>query len=202
MSHSRTETIESWIDLRNRLLLIEQTASFNDKMLEVGVGQGELNDLLMNHGYEVWACDKEHTDHNRFRWDITESFSPDLDLPPFDYVICCHVLEHTPKEDLHQTITNLKDVLEEGGKLFVELPSSRSLAYMLGRFGRYSWHWHKGHYKKFKPRGGHTFEVSKDYPLPWILHHLIDVFGEGNVELLEPEHPMNSVYFLCTREAK
>lgn len=103
-------------------------------VLEIGPGYGEIMDYLIesknykdytaidNSADVVSYCCAKHPDRVSHIQDL-RSFLVGNSLKKYSAVIMLHVLEHIPKDEIIPTIELLRDALDEGGVLIVEVPN-------------------------------------------------------------------------------
>jgi ubiquinone/menaquinone biosynthesis C-methylase UbiE len=105
-------------------------------VVEVGAGIGTLALRLAREGYEVTGVDvssealnrareRANREHLEIKW--REGFAESLPFPDksFDYVTCCHTLEHV--KDLTKAVSELKRVARK--KVIVLTPKQRFRMY-------------------------------------------------------------------------
>ncbi|QEL66033.1 hypothetical protein OTERR_25570 [Oryzomicrobium terrae] len=94
------------------------------RVLEIGVGNGIVRDILSRH------CSVYHTlDINaRLAPDYVRDLSePDFsDLSDYDLVIVADVLEHIPFDKVKIALKNISRYLRPGGKVIATIPNRRS----------------------------------------------------------------------------
>lgn len=95
-------------------------------IIDIGCGGGSLLTLFKSKGYtNVSGIDTskvcvEHLRANEVHCIHGSVFSVQSNL--FDYVTCCHVLEHII--DIHGFVKHLKKFMKPGGHMYIEVPDS------------------------------------------------------------------------------
>jgi len=106
------------------------------KLLDVGVGRGELVIAAKERGWDVEGVEPSETfaDYAEKHTGIKIWRQPveDLDLPndEFDLVVLSAVLEHLYDPD--QVIKNLSGALKRGGLLYLDVPNEKGLYFFVG----------------------------------------------------------------------
>ena len=103
------------------------------RIMEAGSGAGRFTEVLLLTGADVWSFDDSSAvEANRannghqpnlhlFRANIN-----DVDLPPFDKVLCLGVIQHTP--DPATTFRSLARHVRPGGELVIDIYAKRLTA--------------------------------------------------------------------------
>jgi SAM-dependent methyltransferase len=105
-------------------------------VLNIGVGSGYLEQLLLNRGVDVSSLDPSPESIDRLRNEpnmgarARAGYSQSLPFGDrsFDTVIMTEVLEHLPDEVLHQTLDEVGRVLKSDGELRGTVPYRENLA--------------------------------------------------------------------------
>jgi SAM-dependent methyltransferase len=100
------------------------------KIIDLGAGEGALSEALVQHGFEVYACD---IDSNNFKAsgvvfdvvDLNEKFP--YSEGEFDYVAAVEVIEHL--ENPRHFIREIHRVLKDGGWLSLSFLLRGNLIY-------------------------------------------------------------------------
>ncbi|MBK5230386.1 MAG: class I SAM-dependent methyltransferase [Thermoleophilia bacterium] len=101
------------------------------RLLEVGATNGAFLDEMRSAGFEVCGVEPAPGPAAFARvqrqLDVRTGFIEDVDLPEekFDIVCAWHVLEHITKP--HGSITRLREVVNDNGLLFLEIPNIESV---------------------------------------------------------------------------
>jgi len=89
--------------------VITNLVNKNDKILEIGPGNGTVTDYLRKRGPNVTTLDIDPDLNPDCIGDITELtkiFEPDS----FDLILCAEVLEHIPFDDVETALKNIYEV--------------------------------------------------------------------------------------------
>lgn len=113
--------------LQQKLDLINSLNSKPGKLLDVGCGTGHFLATCKNAGWEVNGIEPG-MDHISYPEDIMKQVQPNLlqteFSTKFDVITLWHVLEHI--YPLHETMTKLKNLLTENGRLIIAVPNKDS----------------------------------------------------------------------------
>lgn len=115
-----TKYITDIFDVSHKYLNSEST------IIDVGCGGGSLLTFFKNNGYtNVTGIDTskicvEHLRVNGVNCIHGSVFS--VKPSQFDYVTCCHVLEHII--DINEFVTHLKNFMKPDGHMYIEVPDS------------------------------------------------------------------------------
>ena len=91
------------------------------RLLDIGCARGYLLQFARNRGYDILGVEP----CNDFTFDdIPHVHSIDEVQGQFDVITCIHTLEHTP--DFVYIAERVKELLEPGGMLIIEVPSRSS----------------------------------------------------------------------------
>jgi SAM-dependent methyltransferase len=115
--------------------LASQTST-GDKVLNIGVGRGGLERLLIQRGVDVYCLDPGERAIAQVRADLDLgekaqvgwSQSMPFVSEMFDAVIMTEVLEHLSDEVLSATLQEVRRVLKPGGRLIGTVPADENLA--------------------------------------------------------------------------
>ncbi len=110
----------SHLDRIDRLVKIEP----DDRVLEVGCGQGHLTKALATRGADVIGIDANPQAHevagdDRVVYMRAEQL--DFDSDEFDFIVSVHAIEHIP--DLEAALSEMGRVLKPGGKAVFIYPA-------------------------------------------------------------------------------
>lgn len=102
------------------------------KILDIGAAMGGLLNILKQNKYtSLYALEpskgcvsymKKEYDLNAYHGGLLDDFNTIFKGEKFDFIILSHVLEHI--YDLQKAILNIKSILNENGKVYVEVPDS------------------------------------------------------------------------------
>jgi SAM-dependent methyltransferase len=107
-----------------------------DRVLNIGVGRGGLEDILVRRGVDVCSLDpgEKSIERVRTRYSLPASkakvgFSQAIPFPDndFDVVVVCEVLEHLSDEVIAATFAEAERVLKPGGRFVGTLPADENL---------------------------------------------------------------------------
>jgi SAM-dependent methyltransferase len=119
-----------------RLRYLAELCVPRSRVLNIGVGNGYLESLLVHRGVEVFSLDPSGESIDRLRNDLAmgaraqQGYSQRMPFDPqqFDVVIITEVLEHLTDEALHATLDEVRRVLKPGGELVGTVPYREDLA--------------------------------------------------------------------------
>lgn len=149
------------------------------RVLNIGVGSGELEKMLIERGVEVWSLDPCAESIHRLQDDLemghraTQGYSQAVPYQDqhFDKVIMTEVLEHLPDDILDSTISEVHRVLKPGGVFTGTVPYRENLHDNDVRCPDCHAHFHRwGHQQSFdkdslrKLLSTHGFNIDKLYP--------------------------------------
>lgn len=107
-----------------------------DKVLNIGVGKGGLERLLLQRGIDVYCLDPgtKAIEHVRAALGLGEkaqvgwSQSMPFEAEMFDVVVMSEVLEHLADDVLAATLREVRRILKPGGRLIGTVPADENLA--------------------------------------------------------------------------
>jgi len=168
----------------NRYLASSIEKFLGNRVLDVGCGTGNLTRLIHNRFVVGIDCTERYLFQFRMRLKGVEAFLVDIqdrqalnqiERLKFDTVLCSNVLEHI--EDDMLALRNMHDILVEGGRLVLLVPSWKSLYGSLDRtnlhFRRYC---KSGLIRKIENAGFRVDHISYlNFPgiIWWLLHSKI-----------------------------
>lgn len=130
---------ESLIDIafpaRRRFKFLAKRVLSESRVLNVGVGNGYLENLLVQKGADVSCLDPSRSTIERVRERLGldekahvgySQSMPYLDAS-FDYVIMSEVLEHLDNTVIDETLAEVKRVLRAGGQFIGTVPADENL---------------------------------------------------------------------------
>lgn len=190
---------DRFISYHHQLRLIFSLGNKVNNILEIGIYNSFLTDILKRNGYEVTTAD---IDPN-LNPDITLDLATDFSLPKdkFDAIVLFQVLEHLPYE---QSELALKKLAEATNKYLVislpynstylalqfrisEVPRSRYLFLKIPKF-----------WSKTPISNQHYWEVGlKDYPQKRILNSIANAGLTIKQEFIDP---MNAYHYFLVLE--
>jgi len=106
-----------------RLRYLAEKCRPGERVLNIGVGSGKLEEILVNLGVEIWSLDPCGESIDRLRDELAmdnravEGYSNELPFQKdyFDKVIMTEVLEHLPDDILNKTLDEVYRVLKVHG---------------------------------------------------------------------------------------
>jgi SAM-dependent methyltransferase len=118
-----------------RLRFLAERCSPGSRVLNIGVGSGYLEELLVGRGVDAYALDPSAATIDRLQRELKmetrarRGYGQDIpfDALFFDTVIMTEVLEHLPTEILHATLDEVRRVLKPGGELTGTVPYREDL---------------------------------------------------------------------------
>ena len=118
-----------------RIEYIAKRVPENGRILNIGVGRGTLERILIEKGREVYCLDPSETSINRLREDLSlgdrakTGYSQDIPFEKnfFDCVVMTEVLEHLSDEILGQTLSEVCNVLKPNGLFIGSVPADEKL---------------------------------------------------------------------------
>jgi len=125
-----TRTILQYMFIRKRMFLFFKK---DQKFIEIGSGDGDLYNLLVNLGFTGFGVDLNESacgnnsslnaDSINFgKYKIANSDFNNLTNSGFDFLTSSMVIEHIPDLDLIQFISNAKKLTKPNGKLIFLIP--------------------------------------------------------------------------------
>lgn len=132
-AHDKEQKFES---ARNLIARAEQLLGRKGKLLDVGVGRGEILRAAGDIGWEIEGVEpsqtfadyaEKNTGARIWREPIEETTIPDED---FDVVILAAVLEHLYDPD--RIVAKISRVLKPGGLLYLDVPNEMGLFFRVG----------------------------------------------------------------------
>jgi SAM-dependent methyltransferase len=119
-----------------RLRFFAERCAPRARVLNIGVGTGLLEELLVRRDVETWSLDPSHDSINRLRTGLPmgeraqQGYSQAIPFADdfFDKVIMTEVLEHLPTAVFHATLDEVRRVLKPGGEFTGTVPYREDLA--------------------------------------------------------------------------
>jgi SAM-dependent methyltransferase len=134
--HFQNEAAEVFSGSEARLSFLASRFGAGEKVLNIGVGNGRLEELCLARGAEVYSVDpgSKTIDGLRARLGLGEKAavgtSERIPFPEnnFDAVVMSEVLEHIPPESMSASLDEVKRVLRPGGLFAGTVPCSERLS--------------------------------------------------------------------------
>ena len=160
-----------------RLEFVAQKVAPGSKILNIGVGSGLLESLLIRRGVRVSCLDPSERTIERVRADLSlgnsarTGYSQSIPFGDsvFDTVIMTEVLEHLDDESLDGTLREVSRVLSAGGRFIGSVPADENLAAGLVVCPKCAERFH---------RWGHVQSFSRER----LSDLLVDTFGNVSVK--------------------
>lgn len=151
---------------------IAQQVSTGMSVLNIGVGRGGLENILLKKGVLVSCLDPSESTINRLRkqYELGESakvgFSQSMPFPDskFDVVVMSEVLEHLSDEVLNSTLVEVRRVLKPDGRFIGTVPANEALLEnrsVCPHCGEVFHRW--GHLQSFSPGGLFKLLLAKNF---------------------------------------
>jgi len=133
--HFQNEGVEVFGDAGPRLHFMVRQLSAGERVLNVGVGSGELERIATAKNVEIWSLDPSARAVEKVAsWTghperCAAGYSQKMPFPDghFDAVIMSEVLEHLEEPILNQTLSEVRRVLRPGGRFLGTVPASEQL---------------------------------------------------------------------------
>lgn len=98
-----------------------------EKVLDLGCGNGKTSEALLEKGAVVTGADFSQAAVDSCirllgeRATFVQADARDLPFPDgeFDSIVCVHVLEHVPAEDISKAVGEVCRVVREGGRIYI-----------------------------------------------------------------------------------
>ncbi|MEJ2061217.1 MAG: class I SAM-dependent methyltransferase [Gammaproteobacteria bacterium] len=129
------DTDDAFVNARPRYAFISKQISKSSDVLNIGVGRGGLESILVDKDVNIHCLDPSEESINRIRneFGIGErakvGFSQAIPFPDatFDVVVMSEVLEHLSDEVLESTLREVGRVLKPGGRFIGTVPANEDL---------------------------------------------------------------------------
>lgn len=133
--HFQNEGIDSFEQSRGRLEFLVRRLQPGRRALNIGVGNGSLEQMALSQGVDIWSLDPSSRtiDNLRTRLRQGENFQvgycQSMPFPDahFDFVVMSEVLEHLDGEVFDSTLVEVKRVLRPGGIFIGTVPARENL---------------------------------------------------------------------------
>jgi SAM-dependent methyltransferase len=162
-----------------RLRYLAERCAPGSRVLNVGVGAGYLERLLLARGVHVYSLDPSRQSIERLRVELgmadraRHGYGQQMpfDDGNFDTVIATEVLEHLTGDVLEPTVAEVHRVLRPGGHFIGTVPYREDMAANTVMCPHCEAHFHRwGHEQRFDTAGlralleRHRFDVREVYP--------------------------------------
>lgn len=132
---NQDETSDAFAGARSRYEFLAQQVKQKQCVLNIGVGRGGLEAILLAKGAVVSCLDPSEKSienlRNQFALEDRAQVGFSQAMPfadsKFDVVIMSEVLEHLNDEVLHSTLSEVSRVLRDGGKFIGTVPADENL---------------------------------------------------------------------------
>ena len=143
---------------RKRFEFLAKQIPVGSRTLNIGVGNGYLESILISKGVNVSCLDPSVSAINSIREHLElgeqaqSGYSQDIPFSEasFDYVIMSEVLEHLEDELIEKTLAEIKRVLKNNGKFLGTVPADENIREAVVVCPNCSEHFHRwGHVQSF-----------------------------------------------------
>ena len=176
-----------------RLRYLAERCAPGTRVLNIGVGNGYLESLLVQRNVEVYSLDPSAESIRRLRQELgmgqraQQGYSQRMPFTPdyFDIVIMTEVLEHLSADILHTTLDEVRRVLKPGGVFTGTVPYREDLAaneVMCPQCQRVFHRW--GHEQRFDSASLRTLLEEHGYSIERIYTRTFPDFRRGGVRPL------------------
>lgn len=119
----------------SRLRFLAKRCQAGSRVLNIGVGSGDLEKMLIDRGVEAFSLDPCAESIARLQVELNmetrarQGYSQDIcfDADFFDKVIMAEVLEHLQENIVHATLDEVRRVLKSGGEFIGTVPYREDL---------------------------------------------------------------------------
>jgi SAM-dependent methyltransferase len=133
--HFQNQALAHFDDAGPRLEFLARRLRPGERVLNIGVGAGTLEELALRKGVEIWSLDpSERTiERLRERLGVGEraqagySQAPPFPAGQFDAVIMSEVLEHLDPAICEATLEQVHRILRQGGRFIGTVPARERL---------------------------------------------------------------------------
>lgn len=133
--HFQNEGVGSFSGATPRLSFLANRLRRGERVLNVGIGSGQLEELALARGVDIWSLDpgERAVVRLRTRLNLEEQIQvgrgQDMPFPTgqFDVVVMSEVLEHLDDKTRDATIAEVYRVLKPGGRLIGTVPARERL---------------------------------------------------------------------------
>lgn len=102
------------------------------KILNIGIGLGYLEEMLLKDGFEVYALDPSKVAVQNLKIKKIKAEIGSIENHPFkknffDLIVISEVIEHIPKQNLSKSVSQLSNILKPQGILIATVPYNERL---------------------------------------------------------------------------
>lgn len=134
--HFQNEGVDAFSAAGARLHFLVRHLSRGERVLNIGVGSGELERIATRKGVEIWSLDPSERTIRKLQASLgvgeraKAGYSQEIPFPDahFDAVIMSEVLEHLDEDVLERTLPEVHRVLRPGGRFIGTVPAREDLA--------------------------------------------------------------------------
>lgn len=131
----QTEDLASFEGNYNRVRFLASHFNAGARVLNIGIGNGRLEDLCLKRGVDVYALDPSEKSIQLLRErlqlgpKIVAGYSQEIPFADafFDGVVMTEVIEHLDHATMEKTFSEVKRVLKPGGVFLGTIPSNEDL---------------------------------------------------------------------------
>lgn len=135
-AHFQNEGVASFSGATARLEFLVRQLRPGERVLNVGVGSGELEALAQRKGIDIWALDPGERAIEKIRNHLSlgeraqAGYSQQMPFPDvhFDAVVMSEVLEHLDADVRLRSLAEVHRVLKIGGRLIGTVPARERLS--------------------------------------------------------------------------
>lgn len=145
----------SFFDVERRSNFVRKLVRKNQKILEIGSGDGFFLENIFDHGYNITGTEISKQRRQRSK-KITKAKVLDLDFSEeiknfgkFDVIVLFHVLEHIQKPKIF--LKNISKLLKPKGKIIVEVPNFNDFQIIINESYK-NWQLQRAHIHYFTPK--------------------------------------------------
>lgn len=134
--HFQIEGADAFSAAGPRLHFLNRQLSRGERVLNIGIGSGELERIAARKGVEIWSLDPSERAIRKLQDSLgmgdraKAGYSQEMPFPDrqFDVVIMSEVLEHLDDDVLKKTLQEVHRVLRPGGRFIGTVPARENLA--------------------------------------------------------------------------
>lgn len=131
----QNEGVSSFDQAAGRLSYLVRVLTAGSRVLNIGVGNGALEEFAYRKGVEIWSLDPSEQAIDRLKLKLplgdraVAGLSQAMPFPDehFDAVVMSEVLEHLEPDVFSTTVIQVVRVLKPGGRLIATVPARENL---------------------------------------------------------------------------